>query len=93
MGALLDLALRAKPQTAEPAKPSKPSEPKAHEDARPETLSVRCPEDLRARIWDMAQRWGYSPEELAYALQKAAEDPAAWRDFVADDERWCATKH
>jgi uncharacterized membrane protein len=56
-------------------------------------LSVPCSDDLRDRIWAMAQRWGYSPEELAYALQKATEDPIAWRKFVRDDERWCATKH
>jgi TubC N-terminal docking domain len=56
-------------------------------------LVTPCPDDLRTRIWEMAQRWGYSPDELAYALQKAAEDPIAWRDFVNDDERWCATRH
>ena len=55
-------------------------------------LCVPCPEDLRARIWDMAQRWGYSPEELTYALQKAAEDPSR-AGSVNDDERWCATRH
>jgi hypothetical protein len=48
---------------------------------------------LEVNIRAMASRWSYSPLELDYALQKAGEDPTAWRQFVADDEHWCATRH
>src|SRR5262245_47796518 len=57
------------------------SEPKSHP-------ASNIPSDLYAGIVRMAERWQYSPSEVAYALQKASEDPIAWRDFVTDDERW-----
>src|SRR5262245_44727425 len=49
--------------------------------------------DLRDGILRMARRWGYSGNEIQYALTKAMEDPIGWWDFVDDDERWCATRH
>jgi len=54
------------------------------------TSSDRQNDNLEARIRLMADWWGYSGDELATALERAANDPAAWRDFVADDERWRA---
>jgi hypothetical protein len=55
---------------------------------RPEPVEA----DLRRRIRAMAARWNYSDEELRYALERAALDPAAWRDLVDDDERWRAAR-
>ena len=54
-------------------------------------LCVPCPKDLRARIWAMAAEWGYSRDELLYALQQAAARPEEWRLLLTDDERWRAS--
>ena len=51
--------------------------------------------DLRIRL--MAQRWRYSPEDLAEALASAASDPDGWLAAVEVDELLAAavaiTKH
>lgn len=41
---------------------------------------------LERGIRSMAGRWGYTPDELADALARAAVDPVAWASCVALDE-------
>lgn len=43
--------------------------------------------DLERRIREMAQRWGYSAEDLTETLELAQQDPARWLTCVAADER------
>ena len=50
----------------------------------------QCPADLEARIRRMAAFWEYSPDELAWALACAAEDPEGWRKLVEFDAAWRA---
>lgn len=45
------------------------------------------PGDLERRILAMAERWGYSGDELALALGAARSDPEGWRRVVESDER------
>lgn len=47
---------------------------------------------LRARIKKMAKRWGYLPDELAEAQERAGQDPAAWTELVDHDERRTAAR-
>ena len=42
---------------------------------------------LTARILAIADRWRYSPDELAETLTLAERDPTAWRTLVKHDER------
>jgi hypothetical protein len=44
-------------------------------------------ESLGARIRAMAERWGFSTEELAEELTRAAADPAKAALWVERDER------
>jgi hypothetical protein len=43
--------------------------------------------ELERRIRAMAERWGYSGDELAWALDAARQDPDGWRRVVDSDER------
>lgn len=43
--------------------------------------------ELKRRILAMAERWGYSGDELALALGAARSDPEGWRRVVEADER------
>jgi hypothetical protein len=43
--------------------------------------------ELERRILAMAERWGYSGDELALALDAARQDPDGWRRVVDSDER------
>jgi hypothetical protein len=43
--------------------------------------------DLERRILAMAERWHYSGDELALALDGARSDPDGWRRVVDSDER------
>lgn len=43
--------------------------------------------ELERRILAMAERWGYSGDELALALGAARSDPEGWRRVVESDER------
>jgi hypothetical protein len=43
--------------------------------------------DLNARIRKMAQRWGYSPDELQEVLTGAQSDPLGWMAWTERDER------
>ena len=42
---------------------------------------------LQERIAAMAERWHYSPEDLAEALECAKTDPAKWLSAVEQDEQ------
>jgi hypothetical protein len=44
------------------------------------------PGDLEARIRAMAARWGFSPDELAEELSRAADDPVRSLLWVERDE-------
>jgi hypothetical protein len=51
---------------------------------------------LEQRIRAMAARWGYSPEELVEALERAQSDPQGWLIWIERDERDfgnCVTPH
>jgi len=52
----------------------------------------QCPTDLEVRIRRMAAYWEYSPDELAWALARAAEDPEGWRKVVEFDAAWRAER-
>lgn len=43
--------------------------------------------DLERRILAMAERWNYSGDDLALALDGARSDPEGWRRVVETDER------
>lgn len=43
--------------------------------------------ELERRILAMAERWGYSGDDLALALNAARQDPEGWRRVVESDER------
>jgi hypothetical protein len=47
---------------------------------------VGFPSDLANRVRAMAERWEYSPAELAEALAGAQSDPGRWFAWVARDE-------
>ena len=64
---------------------------RAHKPALLTALLTPCPDDLRPRIWAMAAQWGYSPDELLYALRQAAARPDEWRLLLTDDEEWRAS--
>lgn len=42
--------------------------------------------DLERRILAMAERWNYSGDELALALEAARQDPDGWRRVVDLDD-------
>jgi len=43
--------------------------------------------ELEKRILAMAERWGYSGDDVALALRAARSDPDGWRRVVEADER------
>jgi hypothetical protein len=47
-----------------------------------------CPKDLESAIRRMAAFWEYSPDELAWALTRAVDDPEGWRKLVEFDAAW-----
>jgi hypothetical protein len=64
----------AKPELLEALTTEQPSEP-------PPSMP-----DLLARIRSMAQRWGFSPEELTDELNRASADPTRALLWVENDE-------
>lgn len=42
-------------------------------------------EDLAQSIRSMAERWGYAPDEIAWALSSARADPDGWSTLCALD--------
>jgi hypothetical protein len=50
-------------------------------------LTLTLSPEFEQRIRAMAQRWQYSPEELADVLERAQRDPAGWTRAVELDER------
>lgn len=56
---------------------------------KPEIIAAlsALPAGLEQRIRAMAQRWQYSPEELADVLERAQRDPAGWMRAIELDER------
>lgn len=59
----------------------------AHQGAGCPAWLATLPGDLERRILAMAERWGYSGDELALALGAARSDPEGWRRVVELDER------
>lgn len=60
---------------------------KSSDRSRGHTSKLGFSEEIEQRIRRMAERWQYSPDELAKALQAAAADPERWECGVDLDER------
>jgi hypothetical protein len=55
--------------------------------AKPELIAaLRLHGELAKRIRAMAARWGYSPDDLQWALDDAGRRPDAWLACCAEDE-------
>ena len=58
---------------------------------RGELLQALNRSSLENRIRVMGEWWRYPPEDLAYALAGAADDPAGWFELVTVDEQYRTT--
>jgi hypothetical protein len=69
--------------------------PAAMESDRTESLSPSLDgldrgnrDDFATGIREMAARWGYSEDELAWALEAAQSDPDGWQRLMEADKRF-----
>jgi hypothetical protein len=57
----------------------------------PRSCESWLPTGLEDGVRQMAERWGYSPDELEWALERATQHPAEWLGLIEADlqgRRW-----
>jgi len=62
----------------------------------PRACGSYLPRAVAEGVKAMAERWQYTPDDLAWALEQAAADPDGWRDLIAADlqgRRWPSGDH